>query len=162
DAHALLGDAADDRRPAGLDEHGGAAVDAHLHRAFVAEGQQGLAGDDAFLLAAAGEMAHTAERQHLRAVLGGPDMADLLVLYTYRGLLGADVAVGVDLPLDAAIAEDALGDDGDHVDAVGLGRHDEGRRLVVGIGGTGTDAGDEGVWARHQVAVPGLAKERHE
>jgi hypothetical protein len=31
------------------------------------------------------------------------------------------MAVGVDLHLDAAIGEDALGHDGDHVDAVDLG-----------------------------------------
>ncbi len=81
-----------------------------------------------------------------------------------RGLLGAEVAVGVDLHLDAAVAEDALGDDGDGVDAGVLARDDEGRGLVVGIGGAGADAGDEGALGREDAAVPvlGLAGERHQ
>ena len=65
-------------------------------------------------------MMHAAERQHLRAVFAGRHMADRLALGAHRRLLGAEMAVGVDLHLDAAIAEDALGDDGDHVDAVDL------------------------------------------
>ena len=63
-------------------------------------------------------MVHAAERQHLRAVLGRGDVADHLALAAHVGLLGAEVAVGVDLHLEAAVAEDALGDDGDHVDAL--------------------------------------------
>ena len=61
--------------------------------------------------------------------------------------LGAEVAVGVDLHLDAAVAEDRLGDDGDDVGALDLAADDEGRGLVVGIGGAGADAGDEAVRA---------------
>ena len=71
------------------------------------------------------------------------DVADRLAAVAHRRLLGAEVAVGVDLHLEAAVAEDALGDDGDHVDAVVLRGDDEGRRLVVGIGGARADAGDE-------------------
>src|SRR3546814_7812073 len=55
DAHALLGHAVDDRRPAGLNLDRSAAVDGELHRLLVAEVEHHLAGDVAFLLAAAGE-----------------------------------------------------------------------------------------------------------
>ena len=47
-------------------------------------------------------------------------MADRLALGAHGGALVAEVAVGVDLHLDAAIAEDALGHHGDHVDALDL------------------------------------------
>ena len=78
------------------------------------------------------------------------------------GGLRAEMAVGVDLHLHAAIAEDALGHDGDGVDAVVLGRDDEGRGLVVGIGGAGADAGDEGARRIEQLAVPLAAGEGHQ
>ena len=68
--------------------------------------------------------------------------------------LGAEVAVGVDLHLHAAVAEDALGHDRDHVDALDLRGDDEGRRLVVGIGRAGADAGDEGLAVAQQARRP--------
>ena len=39
-------------------------------------------------------MAHTSQRQHLRAIFGGRHMTHLLALGTHRGLLGADIAIG--------------------------------------------------------------------
>ncbi len=87
-------------------------------------------------------------------------MADRLAVDPDLLALMADMAVGVDLHLDAAIAEDALGDDGDHVHVVGLLRHDERRRLVVGIGGAGADGGDEGAVGLDDVAAPGFALAR--
>ena len=76
----------------------------------------------------------------------------------HRRLLGAQVAVGVDLHLEAAVAEDAFGDDGDEVDAVVPRGDDEGRRLVVRIRGAGADAGDEdrrvGVWIVERARRP--------
>ena len=98
----------------------GAAVDGQLDRLAVAQVQQRVAGDTAFLLRAAGEVMHAAERQHLRAVFAGRDMADRLALRRAPSRSGPEIAVGVDLHLDAAIAEDAFGHDGDHVDAVDL------------------------------------------
>src|ERR1700719_2375807 len=62
--------------------------------------------------------------------------------------------VRVDLYLDAAVAEDAFGDDGDHVDALHLRRDDERRGLVVGIRRAGADGGDEIVGAAHDAAIP--------
>ena len=71
-------------------------------------------------------------------------MAHLLALGAHGRLLRADEAVGIDLQLQAAIAEDALGHDGDHVDIAMPAGDDEGCGLVIGIGGAGADAGDEG------------------
>ena len=51
--------------------------------------------------------------------------------------------IGVDLHLHAAIGIDAFGDHGDHIDAVDLAGDDEGRRLVIGIGGARPDGRDE-------------------
>src|SRR3712207_7732416 len=52
------------------------------------------------------------------AVLGRGEVADLLALRPHRRRLGPHVAVGVDLHLGAAVAEDALGHDRDRVHAL--------------------------------------------
>ncbi len=103
-------------------------------------------------------------REHLRAVLGRRHVADHLAAGADRRLLRPQMAVGVDLHLDAAVAEDALGHDGDGVDAGVLARHDEGCGLVVGIGGAGADAGDERALRGEDAAVPvlRLAGEGHQ
>ena len=101
-------------------------------------------------------MMHAAQRQHLRAVFARRDMADRLAFGAHGRRLGAEMAVGVDLHLDAAIGENALGDDGDQIDALDFLRDDEGRRLVVGIGRAGADAGDEARRRVDQFTVPGL------
>ena len=162
--HAFFGNAVHDRRIAGLHHDGGAAVDRQFHRLAIGEIHQRVAGDAALLLGTAGQMMHAAERQHLRAVFTGRHMADRLALRTHRRRLGAEIAVGVDLHLNAAIAENALGHDRDHVDAVNFRGHDEGRRLVVGIGGAGADRGDEHVRLVDELAVPIAAAglERHQ
>jgi len=96
---------------------------------------------------------HAAEREHLRAVFAGRDVADRLA--SARTVASrAEIAVGVDLHLDAAIGEDPLGHDSDHVDAVDFRRHDERRGLVVRIGGAGADRGDEDVGLADDLAVP--------
>src|SRR5581483_6170679 len=117
DPHALLARAVHHGRLAGLHDHGRAAVDAELDRLAVAQIHQRIAGYAAFLLRSASQMMHAAEREHLRAVFAGRDMADRLALRAHGRLLGAEIAVGVDLHLDAAIAENALGHDRNHVDA---------------------------------------------
>ncbi len=162
DPHALLLHAVHDRCSTRLQRDRSTAVDRDLDRRAVAELQQRLAGDVALALGAAGQVAHAAEREHLRAVFGGGDVADLLAVGAHRRLLGPEIAVGVDLHLQAAIAEDALRDDGHHVDALDLARDDEGCGLVVGIGGAGADAGDERL-RPDQLAVPvgGVLEERH-
>ena len=68
--------------------------------------------------------------------------------------LGAEVAIRVDLHLDAAVGEDPLGHDRHDVDALDLRGDDEGGGLVVGIGGAGPDGGDEGPGLAHDRAVP--------
>ena len=148
DAHALLGDAVDDRaacRPAPPPSRRRRSP-ARRPRRLQSSSSASQVTTPSFLLPPV-RWCTPPERQHLRAVLGRGDVADLLALHAHRRLLGAEIAVGVDLHLHAAVAEDALGHDRDHVDAVVLGRHDEGRRLVVGIGGGGADAGDEGALA---------------
>ena len=72
----------------------------------------------------------------------------------HRGSLRAQMAVGVDLHLEAAVAEDSFGHDGDHVDAVNLGGYDKGCGLVVGIGCARADGGDEGFRFADDAAVP--------
>jgi hypothetical protein len=90
DAHALLDDPVDDRRLVRLHNNGRAAVDRELDRLLVAKRQQGVAGDDALLLAAAGQVMHAAERQHLRAVLRRGNVTDRLAFDAHRGLLRAE------------------------------------------------------------------------
>ena len=138
----------------GLDHHAGAAVDDAFDRLLVAEQLHQLGRHAAFLLAAAGEVVHAAEREHLRAVFGGGDMADHLAAVAHVGLLGAEEAVGVDLHLEAAVAEDAFGDHGHHVDALRLRPHDEGRGLVVGVGGGRAHAGHEDLVGEKEIAAP--------
>ena len=65
DAHAPLLHAVHDGCLAGLHDDLRAPVDAELRRLLVAEREHHLAGDAAFLLAAAGEVVHPAQRQHL-------------------------------------------------------------------------------------------------
>ena len=162
DAHPLLVPAADDRRLAGLEGQLLAAVDGEVDRVAVRQAQHHIAGDDALLLRAAGEMADAAEREHLGAVFRRRDMADLLALDAHRRGLRPDIAVGVDLHLEAAIAEDAFGNDRHHVDTLMLAGDDEGRGLVVRIGRAGADAGDEGLGVGNQRTVPVLALEGYE
>ena len=154
DPHPRLRLAVDDRRPAGLHYHLRAAVDRERHRLAVGEGEQRRAGDYALPLAAAGEVAHAAEAEHLAAVFAGGDMPDRLAVRADRRGFGAEVAIGVDLHLQAAIGEHALGDDGDHVHAVDLAADDERRRLVVRVGGPGADRGDHHVAGGERIAVP--------
>ena len=95
-----------------------AAVDREFDRLAVAQRQQCIAGDGAFFLGAAGQMADAADRQHLRAVFGGRDVADLFAADADGRGFGAEMTVGVDLHLDTAVGENAFGDDRDGVDAV--------------------------------------------
>ena len=89
-------------------------------------------------------------------------MADLLAVDADGRGLRPDIAVGVDLHLEAAIAEDAFGDDRHHIDAFMLAGDDERRRFVVRIGRAGADAGHEGLGVGNQRAVPVLALEGHQ
>ncbi len=82
-------------------------------------------------------------------------------LRAHRRALRAEMPIGVDLHLQAAIRKNALGDDGHHVDAVDLGADDERRGLVVGIRRAGADRSDEHVFCRDRVAVPVVAGEAH-
>src|SRR5215475_13411228 len=85
--------------------------------ASVGKIHQRIAGDAAFLLRTAGQMMHSAERQHLRTVFTRRDMTDGLAVRAHRRGFGTEMAIGIDLHFDAAIREDSLGDDRDHIDA---------------------------------------------
>src|SRR5690606_32340709 len=149
-AHAFFFDAVDDGRLARLHHQLRATIDAELYRLLVAQRHHYVAGNAAFFFAAAGKVVHTTQGKHLRTVFGRGDVADDLALVAYVGLLGTKIAVGIDLYLEAAVAEDAFCYHRDHVDAIGLGGHDEGRRLVVGIRGARPHAADEKVGLGHQ------------
>ena len=84
-------------------------------------------------------------------------MADRLAIDPHEIAFRAKMPVGIDFHLHAAIAEDPLGDDGDHIHAVDLAGDDERRGLVVGIGRSGADRGDEGLTIGQHVALPGIA-----
>ena len=99
-------------------------------------------------------MSHSAERQHLRSIFAGRHVPDWLALRAYRAALGAQMPVGVDLQLHAAITENSLGDDRDHVYARDFRRNDEGRRLVIGIGGARANRGHKRIFSADQRTVP--------
>ena len=157
DPHQPFLDAIDDGRPARLHDHVGAMLalpDHHLHRLAVAEPEERVAGHPPLGLAAAGQMLDPAERQHLRTVFRGHRVTNRLALDPHHVALMADMPVGVDLHLDAAIGEDALGHHRHHVNACDLLADDEGGRLVVGIGGARANRGDERAVAPDDIAVP--------
>ena len=144
-AHALLALAIDHRRLAGLHDDGGAAIDGEFDRALVGELEHRVAGGVAFLLRPAGQVVHAAKGEHLGAVLRRGHVPDGFAIDAHGRLLGSQPAVGVDLQLEPAVAEDALGHDRHHVHAFGLGRDDEGRGLVVRVSRSRADAGHESV-----------------
>src|SRR4029077_19103654 len=108
-------------------------------------------------------MTAPAERRHRRAVFAGSDMPHSLALGAYEIALGSEMSIRVDLHLHSAVAEDALGDDGDHIHALDFRGNNEGRRLVVGIGRARSDGSHKGLGSAHDVAVPFLLalKERN-
>ena len=62
-------------------------------------------------------MSHAAERKHLRSVFARRDVPDGFALRAHRAAFRAQMPVGIDLHLHAAIAENSFGHDRDHVDA---------------------------------------------
>src|SRR6202035_2429047 len=107
-----------------------------------------------FPAAAAGEMANSAEREHLRTVFAGGDVSHRLSLRPYQIRLRTQVSISIDLYLDPAVAEDALRDDCDHVNALYRGRNDERGRFIVGVCGARANRRDKGVRTTHNVAIP--------
>ena len=134
-AHALFGNAIDDGRAPGLDDELGAAINGHLHRLLVAQQLHHLGGNPPLFLAAAGEVVHATQRQHLGAVFRRGHMPHHLALAAHIGLLGTQETVGVNFDLEAAVTEDAFGDDSDHVHTLHTRPDDEWRGFVVRIGG---------------------------
>src|ERR1700689_2048906 len=102
--HALLKLAINDRRLAGLHDHARAAVNDKLDTFAVAEVEQSITGDAAFLLAAVGEVIDAAEGEHLGAIFASRHMTDRLALGAHSRAFRPQMTVGVDFELDAAIA----------------------------------------------------------
>ncbi len=154
DPHALFLCAIDRGRLACLHHHGGAVVNAEFYRLAVAQIQQRLAGRRAFLATAAGQVAHTAERQHLRTVFAGGDVPDGLTLRSNCIRLWPQMTVSINLYLDAAVAENSFSDHGDQVHPLHRGRNDERRRLVIGIGCARADGSHEVFRTGNNAAIP--------
>ena len=64
------------------------------------------------------------------------------------------MAIGINLQLDPAVAENPFCDHRHHIHAFDLGRNDEWRRFVVRIRGARANGGNERVRAANQIAVP--------
>ena len=142
-AHTLLSHTVNDRRTTGLQHHLGTVFNLHLGGLVVAQGVHEFQGHAALFFTPTGEVVHTTQAEHLRAVFGGGHMAHLFALVKHRSPLIAQIPVGVDLHLQTAIAKDALGHHSHHVHALGLGSDDERRRFVIGVGGGRANAGDK-------------------
>ena len=64
------------------------------------------------------------------------------------------MAVGINFHLGAAIAEDSLGHNGHHVNAVMLAGNNKRGRLIIWIGGAGTNRRHKMIIWRDNAAVP--------
>ena len=78
DPHPLFPITVDDRRLAGLHHDFRTVVDRQTYRMAIAELHQAFAGHPALTLRAAGQVIHTAKRQHLRTIFARGDMAHRL------------------------------------------------------------------------------------
>ena len=83
-------------------------------------------------------------------------MANSLAVHPHNTAFRADMPIRVNFNFDAAIAENSLGDDSDHINTIILAGHDKGRRFVIRIGGAGTNRRNEMIIRRHDAAIPGL------
>ena len=138
--HALLGHTIDHRRLSGLQSKLRAAFDLNLCGLLVAQHMHEFQRHATLFFAAAGEVMNPTQAQHLRAVFGGGDMAHFLTPEKHRRPLGSQKPIGVNLHLEAAITEDALGHHGHHVDIARARRDDERRGFVIGVSGGSPDA----------------------
>ena len=134
----------------------GTFIDLQGNFLAIAEGEHHFTGDPAFLLAASSEMPDSSEGEHLRTVFRGHHVSDFLSLTPNRSLLRADVAVGIDFHLDAAVAENPFGDHRDHIDSLVFTPDDERGRFVIRIGGSASDGRWENRILGHQRSVPPL------
>src|SRR5579871_1484235 len=81
-------------------------------------------------------------------------MSDGFAFGAHRTALRTQMAVGIDLHLYAAVAENSFGHDCDHVHAIDLRRNDERRGLVVGIGCARANRGHKGLAVVGEGAIP--------
>ena len=97
DTHAFFAHSIDDWRPRGLHDDLSSAVDFEFGGFAVAQVEKSLARHCAFLAAAAGEMTHASEREHLGSVLTGREVSYGFALCSNRAALRAQMAIGIDL-----------------------------------------------------------------
>ena len=116
--HALLGGTIDHRGLPGLQHQLGAVFNLHFYRLMVAQQVHQLQGHAALFFIAARQVMHTAQAEHLRAVFRRGHMADFFTVVQHCSAFIAQIAVGVNLHFEAAIAEDAFGHHGHHVHAL--------------------------------------------
>ena len=102
-----------------------------------------LQGHAALFFIAARQVMHTAQAEHLRAVFRRGHMADFFTVVQHRSAFITQIAVGINLHFEAAIAEDAFGHHGHHVHALRARGHDKRCRLVIGVSGGCAYAGDK-------------------
>ena len=88
DAHALFFNAVNHGRFACLNDQLRAAINRELDRLLVTQRLHHFHRDAAFFFAAARQVMHATQRQHLRAVLGGGDVAHDLAFAAHIGLFG--------------------------------------------------------------------------
>ena len=156
DAHPLFAHAIDDGRLSGLHDDRRAVIDLQFRRFSIAQIEQSLTRNCAFLAASAGKVANAAKREHLRTVFAGSYVADGFALRAHGIGFGPEIAIGIDLHFDATVTEDALGHDRHHVHRVDRGGNDERSRFVVGIGRSCPDGRHECSGLIDEVAVPVL------
>ena len=104
--------------------------------------------------AAASQVTHAAERQHLRSVFIRGNVSDGLALRTHYTALRPEVPIRVDLQFHAAVTENPFSHYRDHIHAGDFRRNNEWGRLVIRIGRASADGSYEGLFAAHQRAVP--------
>ncbi len=142
-AHALFLLAINDRRFSRRNGDARALIDRERHFLAVAQIEKRFASHAAFAFRAAGEVMYSANRKHLRAILCGGDVPNGFALRADQTSLSPEMPVGVNFQFYAAVAEDPLGHNGDHVHAIDFGGNDKRCGLVVGICGASANRGDE-------------------
>src|SRR5690349_21115756 len=84
-------------------------------------------------------------------------MSHGLTLRTHCAAFGTQMAIGIDLHLHAAVAEDSFRDNCDHIDPFHLRRDNEGCRFVIGVSRARANGGDKCLGVADQRSVPILA-----
>ena len=129
-------------------------INLHVNGITITQAQQCRTSHPAFLFAATCQMIHPTKRKHLRSIFTCCDMSNRLAINAYQTTFWPNMAVGINFYLGAAIAKDALGHNGHHVDAIMLAGNYKRSRFVIWIGRTSTNRRHKMVIWRNNAAVP--------